>query len=149
MLWLCSKLSTVLLVMVMLMSSHSDWERIIVRVQLVLREEFTHGENCISLSEVGDKKKKTARFPCRMIKRECIYVFSQTQHHLRHKKTWTTNRNFIKLLNESEWLTAVYGRLEGEVAALNVKGEFVNIHLAGADHQHVVPKPDLTIIENN
>lgn len=29
--------------------------------------------------------------------------------------------------------------LEGDVAALTVKGEFVNVHPAGADHNQVVP----------
>ena len=42
----------------MLMSSHSDWERIIERVQLVLREELPIWEKLISSSEVGDKKKE-------------------------------------------------------------------------------------------
>lgn len=34
-------------------------------------------------------------------------------------------------------LTGVYDRLEGEVAALYVEGEIINVHPAGAD-QHVV-----------
>ena len=58
MLWLSPKLLTVLLVMSVLMNSHSDWERIIERVQLVLREELPIWEKLISSSEVGDKKKE-------------------------------------------------------------------------------------------
>lgn len=34
-------------------------------------------------------------------------------------------------------LTAVYGRLEGEIAPLHVEGELVNVHPAGAD-QHLI-----------
>lgn len=37
----------------------------------------------------------------------------------------------------SQALTSVYDRLEGEVAALCVEGELVNVHPAGAD-QHLV-----------
>lgn len=39
----------------------------------------------------------------------------------------------------------MYNRLEGEVAALNVKGEFVNMHPAGADQYLVVLNTDQTI----
>lgn len=34
-------------------------------------------------------------------------------------------------------LTGVYDRLEGQVAALRVEGEFVNVHPAGADQHQV------------
>ena len=45
-------------------------------------------------------------------------------------------------------LTRVYGRLEGEVAALDVKGETVNLHPADADHHLVVPQYDSTTAYN-
>lgn len=36
----------------------------------------------------------------------------------------------------------MYDRLEGEVAALDVKGEFVNVHPAGANQHLVVLNAD-------
>ncbi len=43
----------------------------------------------------------------------------------------------------------MYGRLEGEVAALNVEGEFVNVHPAGADNHLVVRKFNVTVVVND
>ena len=43
----------------------------------------------------------------------------------------------------------MYSRPEGEVAALTVKGEFVNVHLAGADHLYVIFDRDKTFIVNS
>lgn len=37
-------------------------------------------------------------------------------------------------------LTRVQDGLEGDIAALSIKGEFVNLHLAGADHHLVILK---------
>ncbi len=36
----------------------------------------------------------------------------------------------------------MYNRLEGEVAALSVKGEFVNVHPAGGDQHLVIMNTD-------
>ena len=46
-------------------------------------------------------------------------------------------------------LTRVYDRLEGEVAGLNVEGEFVNAHPAGADQHLVVRYFNFTITVND
>lgn len=43
----------------------------------------------------------------------------------------------------------MHSRPEGEVAALTVKGEFVNFHLAGADHLYVIFDKDLTFVGNS
>ena len=43
-------------------------------------------------------------------------------------------------------LTCVYGRLEGEVAALYVEGEVVNVHPAGADQHLVVLDFNIAVI---
>lgn len=42
-------------------------------------------------------------------------------------------------------LTSMCHWLEGEVAALNVKGEFVHIHLTGAYYHMIIPKWDVAI----
>ena len=43
-------------------------------------------------------------------------------------------------------LTRVYDWLEGEVAALCVEGEFVNVHPAGADQDLVILNTDCTVM---
>lgn len=42
-------------------------------------------------------------------------------------------------------LTRVYSRADGDVASLRVEGEFVDVHLTGADHLHVVFSGDRPI----
>lgn len=49
---------------------------------------------------------------------------------------------------EGHRLTRIYNRLEGEVAFLGVKGEFVNLHPAGTDQHQVIPKFNITIKAN-
>lgn len=42
-------------------------------------------------------------------------------------------------------LTRMNNRLEGQVAALDVEGEFVNVHPAGADQHLVILDSDQTV----
>lgn len=138
---------TVLLVTVMLMNSHSYWVRITSRDHSVACDELIWRTSCISASDMGDKHK--LKFPCRVTKTKCtvcVDIWCCVQFTLNCEspyKRWTqTWENRSREL--SYRLTRMYDRLEGEFAALNVKGEFVNVHSAGADKHLVILNMDFT-----
>lgn len=147
MLWLKLKLLTVFSWTVTLRNSHSYWIRITSRDHSVNFEALRMAANLISSSKV-ENESETVRFPnfSKSSNGMCWY-FAQVTRCQSEQKTFYMDVQ--KGLNRPIYrLTRVYCRLEREVAALDVKGEFVNLHPAGADQHQVVPQFDETMICN-
>lgn len=113
---------TVLLVTVMSMNSHSYWVLITSRDHSVASAELACRTRLIS--SAGSEGK--GKFLNRLTKNNVLL-------------TNTTKR--VPAFR----LTRVDDRFEWEVAALDVEGEFINLHPAGADQHLVVLNLDRTI----